>query len=77
MGQHHRRLGIALQERHGIFEGLVENLIGVVESARTELVATAAWSPERMDEVLERMRAWSRTPGATIWYALPYVHAAR
>lgn len=53
------------------FEAVALNLAGVVESARSALIAATSWTEETFREAIDRYMTWSRRPDAAIWYALP------
>jgi len=54
------------------FDGVVTNLIGVIESAREALLASGATTAAAIDATLATTRSWAHRPDATVWYALPW-----
>jgi len=53
------------------FGPLARNLAEVIEGSREHVLAGSGWTADRFDAALEAYRAWTRRPGATIWYGLP------
>ena len=54
------------------FGALVENLAGVIESARGTIP-----DPPDLDGTLARLREWAKEPGAAIWYAIFWAEGVR
>lgn len=52
------------------FDGFVNNLIGVVESARPTLVGGNLIGEKSMDNAFENLREWARLPYAAFWYEI-------
>lgn len=59
------------------WETLVENLVGVIESARGSVLGHALLSEDAFDGALESARLWSRRPDAAIWYAICWAEGVR
>lgn len=51
------------------FLPLVENLIGVIQGAREEVLVAGLTTPEAFDNGIAALNEWSRLPDATLWYA--------
>lgn len=58
------------------FAGAFENLVGVVEGAR-EAILAGGFSPQRFDRALAALRAWSKRPDASLWYAFSWAEGRR
>jgi SAM-dependent methyltransferase len=52
------------------FENFVNNLIGVVESARPELIGGHLIDEKSMDGAFANLRTWARLPYAALWYEI-------
>jgi SAM-dependent methyltransferase len=52
------------------FEGFVNNLIGVIESARPTLLSGRLIDERSMDEAFENLRSWARLPDSALWYEI-------
>ena len=59
------------------FPALVENAIGIIETARELITGPLAVPSERFNETMRRMRRWSRRPDAAIWYGLCWAEGVR
>lgn len=59
------------------FEGFVENLAGVILTARERILAAGLCSPACFDETLAALSAWSRRPDAALWYGLCWAEGAK
>jgi hypothetical protein len=52
------------------FTALVENVVSILEGARAAIIATGLIETEgALDDVLGRLREWSRRPDSAIWFA--------
>jgi hypothetical protein len=52
------------------FEGFVNNLIGVIESARPTLLSGHLIDERSMDEAFASLRSWSQFPDSAFWYEI-------
>jgi len=52
------------------FAAYVENLAGVILTARERILAAGLCSPACFDETLAALWGWSRGPDAALWYGL-------
>jgi SAM-dependent methyltransferase len=52
------------------FEGFVNNLIGVIESARPTLLSGHLIDERSMDEAFANLRSWSKLPDSAFWYEI-------
>lgn len=59
------------------FRQFVENLIGVIDSARAAILAHAFFDETYFDETIASFRAWSQRPDAAIWYALSWAEGVK
>ena len=59
------------------FHGFVENLEGVILSAKERMVAAGLCSEAFLDETLAALRAWSRRPDAALWYGLCWAEGVK
>ncbi|MCC6538455.1 MAG: methyltransferase domain-containing protein [Bryobacterales bacterium] len=57
------------------FAALTRNLIEVIGTARTTVVAQGLLSAPRFDAAIAALWAWSREPDAVLWYAISCVEA--
>jgi SAM-dependent methyltransferase len=60
-----------------IFDGVVENLAGVVGGAGEALAARGRLSAAEMTDALAALQSWRREPAATLWYSLPLAEGMR
>jgi ubiquinone/menaquinone biosynthesis C-methylase UbiE len=59
------------------FPGFVQNLIGVIETARDLITGSLVFDPKEFDQTLRRIGRWSRRPDAAIWYGLCWAEGVR
>jgi SAM-dependent methyltransferase len=59
------------------FEGFVENLAGVLESSRRDVVVAALLSASALDAGVASLRDWGRRSDAAIWYAMAWAEGRR
>jgi serine phosphatase RsbU (regulator of sigma subunit)/ubiquinone/menaquinone biosynthesis C-methylase UbiE len=59
------------------FEAMVANFIGVIESARTEMINAGLATKEQIDEGLSSFGAWQKNPDAAMWYTTSWAEGAR
>jgi SAM-dependent methyltransferase len=52
------------------FHGIVDNLIGVLEGARTTVLAAGEISAADYDDALDNFRAFRERPNAALWYVI-------
>jgi ubiquinone/menaquinone biosynthesis C-methylase UbiE len=52
------------------FESFVNNLIGVIETARTTMLSCNLIDERTMDEAFLQLRTWSQLPDAAMWYEI-------
>jgi serine phosphatase RsbU (regulator of sigma subunit)/ubiquinone/menaquinone biosynthesis C-methylase UbiE len=51
-----------------MFEELVENFVGIVHGARDTILSATSVDEESLERTLDAFRAWSKLPGASMWY---------
>jgi SAM-dependent methyltransferase len=59
------------------FEGYVENLIGVILTAKERILADQLCSRGSFDETLAALRTWSKRPDAALWYGLCWAEGVK
>ena len=59
------------------FEAYVENLAGVILTARERILTVGLFSPASFDETLAALWAWSRGPDAALWYGLCWAEGVK
>ncbi len=59
------------------FAHYVENLIGVINGARTTVVEAGLLDATHFDSASAALRAWSRTSTAALWYAVSWAEGRR
>jgi SAM-dependent methyltransferase len=59
------------------FANYVDNLIGVITSARSTVVGAGALDSVAFDSAIENLREWSRDGAATLWYAVSWAEGRR
>ena len=59
------------------FEGFVENLEGVILTAKERILEAGLCSGVFLDETLLALRAWSRRPDAALWYGLSWAEGVK
>jgi ubiquinone/menaquinone biosynthesis C-methylase UbiE len=52
------------------FDNFVNNLIGVIESARPTMIGGRLIEETSMDEAFSNLREWARLPYAALWYEI-------
>ncbi|HEY7922058.1 MAG TPA: methyltransferase domain-containing protein [Vicinamibacteria bacterium] len=62
---------------HPHFSLYVDNLVGVIASARTTVVEAGLLDPAAFDAAIAALRDWSRDPAATLWYAVSWAEGRR
>lgn len=82
-----RDAGAAPRRNHSIFFGscagapeftaFVENLAGVIESARDVITGPLGFGRRAFTDALRNLRRWGRRPEAAIWYGLCWAEGAR
>jgi len=60
-----------------LFDGVVDNLAGVVGGAGEALAARRRLSAAEMTDALTALAEWRREPAATLWYSLPLAEGVR
>ena len=60
-----------------LFPAVVENMAGVLESARETILATGEVRAERFDGVLESFRRWGERDDAALWYGVSWAEGVR
>lgn len=58
------------------FPAAVNNLTGVLEGARDDLVAGAV-TPDRLEDALAGLREWAARPDAALWYTADWAEGTR
>jgi ubiquinone/menaquinone biosynthesis C-methylase UbiE len=59
------------------FPAFVQNLIGVIESAREIISGPLAFTTTCFDRALNAIRLWGRRPDSALWYALCWAEGIR
>lgn len=59
------------------FPAMVENFVGVVETARATIVGGGLMEPADFDAAIAQIRSWGMRPDAAIWYPLCWAEALR
>lgn len=54
------------------FDGIVANLVGVLEGSRETVLEGGEISGAEFDAALQRFRDFARQPGAALWYVINY-----
>lgn len=54
------------------FEGIVDNLVGVLEGARRKVLLSREMDASDFDSALRQFRAFGQKPGAALWYVINY-----
>jgi SAM-dependent methyltransferase len=62
---------------HWRFPHYVENLIGVIQTARTTVIEAGLLDATQFDAEITALYEWSKHPAATIWYAMSYAEGQR
>lgn len=60
-----------------IFQTLVDNLVGVVVSARATIVGESLYDAAYFDDTIAALRRWSEREDAAIWYAMAWAEGRR
>jgi SAM-dependent methyltransferase len=60
-----------------LFAAVVDNLVGVLESAADGMAASGRAGRGDLAAALEALDAWRREPAATLWYSLPLAEGVR
>ena len=59
------------------FEGFVENLTGVILTAKERMLVADLCSEMFFNETLAALSAWSRRPDAALWYGLCWAEGVK
>jgi len=59
------------------FPGFIQNLIGVIETAREVMTGPLKFGARDFDRALRNIRSWSRRADAAIWYGLCWAEGVR
>lgn len=59
------------------FTDYVDNLIGVIRTARTRIVDEGLLDVSAFDKAIAAVREWSGDPAAAIWYAMSWAEGRR
>lgn len=59
------------------FAGLVENLIGVIDSAREAIVSGGLLPRDEFGRAIDELRRWAARPDAALWYAIFWAEGVR
>ncbi len=59
------------------FEVLIDNLIGVIDSARERILANGSMSPSTYEDARSALAQWRRIPDAALWYAVPFAEGIK
>lgn len=54
------------------FDGIIENLVGVLEGSRDTVLKNGEFSAGEFDESLKNFRSFGKQPGAALWYVINY-----
>lgn len=60
-----------------LFDGVVDNLVGVLRGAAESLVAAGKTPPDAIEDVERALADWRTDPAATVWYTLPLAEGTR
>jgi len=52
------------------FDIYIDNLIGVVDGAKDEIIRQGLFEEKKFDDVIASFRSWREQPDATLWYAV-------
>ena len=59
------------------FQGFVENLIGVILTAKERILGAGLVSQSCFDEILAALWTWSKRPDAALWYGLCWAEGVK
>jgi ubiquinone/menaquinone biosynthesis C-methylase UbiE len=59
------------------FPAYVQNIIGILKTAREIITGPLDFSPQQFDRVLRTLRQWGRRNDAAIWYGLCWAEGVR
>lgn len=59
------------------FDIYVDNLIGVVEGAKEQIVRQGLFEKKRFDRAMAHFMSWRKQPDATLWYAVSWVEGIK
>ena len=60
-----------------LFDAVVDNLLGVISSARELLEERQLLTADGLEQAFQAAGSWRSLPSATVWYSLPMVVAVR
>jgi ubiquinone/menaquinone biosynthesis C-methylase UbiE len=55
----------------------IDNLIGVIEGAETEIVRRELFDEREFEEVISAFQSWRKLPDATLWYAVSWAEGMK
>jgi ubiquinone/menaquinone biosynthesis C-methylase UbiE len=59
------------------FDTMLDNFLGVIVSARREVVELGLLEPSRFDEAIAEFAEWRRRPDAALWYTTSWAEGVR
>jgi hypothetical protein len=59
------------------FEAMIENFIGIIDGARTEIVSFGLADEKEIDEGLKTFREWRHRPDSAMWYTTCWAEGIR
>jgi ubiquinone/menaquinone biosynthesis C-methylase UbiE len=62
-------------DRH--FDVYIDNLIGVIDGARDEIVRQKLFDGKKFDEVISSFQSWRKLPDASLWYAVSWAEGTK
>ena len=62
------------EERFDIY---VNNLIGVIEGAKAEIIKQELFEEKKFDDVISSFHGWREQPDATLWYAVSWAEGIK
>ncbi len=62
---------------HPMWEAYIENLVGVLDSARETMFTAGFLDPKYFAEGIAGLREWSHRPDAAIWFAISWAEGVR
>ena len=59
------------------FDIYIDNLIGVIDGAKDEIVRQKLFYEKEFDKVIASFESWRKLPDATLWYAVSWAEGIR
>ena len=60
-----------------VFSGIIENIIGVLESARSTVISAQLMAESDYDQAITNLRGFLNVPDAAVWYGINWAEGKK